>query len=107
MLPISARAEAPSSPSGSVPSMRHSEAASCGGKTMSALPCRSRVMGTSVARTSRSASPAAATASSTGSARTCGTEMSTGLPMSVDRAVPAVPDPMFASSPRASSCCSV
>ena len=65
------------------------------------------MIGTSVARTSRPASPAAATASSTGSARTYGTEMSTGLPMSVDSAVPAVPYPMLASSPSASSCCAV
>ena len=57
--------------------------------------------------TSDSGSPAASTASASGSASAAGTEMSTGRPSMLDSAVPAVPEPMLASSRSASSCMSV
>src|SRR5689334_13205897 len=53
--------------------------------------------------TSDSAGPVASTASANGSTRALGTEMSTERPSMLESAVDAVPDPMLASSRRASS----
>jgi hypothetical protein len=63
--------------------------------------------GTTMAHTMVSGAPAASTASASSSAAAFGTEMSTGRPISDDSAVPAVPEPILASSRRASSCMSV
>ena len=59
--------------------------------------------GSATAVTGVYAGPAASTASASGSARAFGTLTSTGRPIIELRAPAAVPEPMLASSPRASS----
>ena len=106
MLPISLSAGRPSSLPGSTPSSPHSAAASAGVKSISTMPSRSPTIaehdgGDRPAR----GRPTASTASASGSARAFGTEMSTGAADHASTArVPAVPEPMLASSRRASSC---
>src|SRR3954454_24795093 len=104
MLPISLRAETASSVPGSTPSMPASEPASATGKTSRTTAAMSPASGMTTPVTSSSGGPTASTASSSGSTNALGPEMSTERPSIWDRAVPAVPEPMLASSRRASSC---
>src|SRR5215218_1407283 len=103
MLPISPRAEAASSSSGSTPSSPHSVAASPSPSSSSTVAVMSPWTPITTPVTSRSAGPTASTASANGSAAAVGTEMSTERLSIDDRAVLAVPEPMLASSRSASS----
>src|SRR4051812_29285818 len=102
MLPISLRAETASSVPGSTPSMAASEPASSTGKTSTTTASMSPASGIATPVTSSSAGPTASTASASGRTSALGTEMSTERPSIWDSAVPAVPEPMFASSRSAS-----
>src|SRR3954465_13564364 len=104
MLPISLRTETASSVPGSTPSMAASEPASSTGKTSRTTASMSPASGIATPVTSCSGGPTASTASASGSTSALGTEMSTERPSIWDSAVPAVPEPMLASSRRASSC---
>src|SRR3954468_3153886 len=104
MLPISLRAETASSVPGSTPSIPASVAASSTGKTSRTTASMSPASGMATPVTSCSGGPTASTASASGSTSALGTEMSTERPSICDSAVPAVPEPMLASSRRASSC---
>src|SRR3954463_8662388 len=104
MLPISLRAETASSVPGSTPSMAASEPASSTGKTSRTTASMSPASGIATPVTSCSGGPTASTASASGSTSALGTEMSTDRPSICESAVPAVPEPMLASSRRASSC---
>src|ERR671932_921176 len=104
MLPISLRAETASSVPGSTPSMPASVAASSTGKTSRTIASMSPASGMATPVTSCSGGPTASTASASGRTNALGTEMSTERPSIWDSAVPAVPEPMLASSRRASSC---
>src|SRR5919199_188405 len=104
MLPISLRAETASSVPGSTPSMPASVAASSIGKTSRTTASMSPASGIATPVTSCSGAPTASTASASGKTNALGTEMSTERPSSWDSAVPAVPEPIFASSRSASSC---
>ena len=96
------------SSSGSTPSMRQSASASAGGTSSSTVPaCRRRSAEHDPGDSAAPGGPAASTASANGSARAFGTEMSTDRPSMRDSAVDAVPEPMLASSRRASSWSSV
>ncbi len=104
MLPISPSAERPVSVSAWTPSIAQIVAASASGMTSSAVASTWPVTGTTTPHTMCSGAPAASTASASSSADALGTDSSMGQPSSDDSAVPAVPEPMFASSRRASSC---
>ena len=71
--------------------------------TSSAVASTWPVTGTTTPHTTSSGAPAASTASASSSADALGTDSSIELPSSEESAVPAVPEPMFASSRRASS----
>src|SRR5689334_12555236 len=107
MLPCPARAEGPNSSWGSTPGMRHMASASAGGTSSSTVPVISPTIPSTIPVISCSAGPAASTAFANGRACAFGTEMSTERPSMPDRAVLAFPDPMLASSRRASSWSSV
>ena len=108
MLPISPSAERPVSVSASTPSMRaDASRASSSPITSSAVASTWPETGTTTPHTTSSGAPAASTASASSRADALGTDSSIGLPSSDESAVPAVPEPMFASSRRASSCRSV
>ena len=97
----------PNSVPGSTPSSAHSVAASSARRAAARRRSRSPTIGSTTPVTSRSASPAASTASASGSARARGHGEVDGAAEQRDSAVPAVPEPMFASSRSASSCRSV
>ena len=102
MLPISPRAERANSSPGSRPSMRHMVSASAGGEQQHGA-AHVALDAEHDAGHLLLASPTASTASANGSACAFGTEMSTDRPSIPDSAVAAVPEPMLASSRRASS----
>src|SRR3954451_1801188 len=104
MLPISLRAETASSVPASTPSMAASVPASSTGNTSRTTASMSPASGIATPVTSCSGGPTASTASASGRTNALGTEMSTERPSIWDSAVPAVPEPMLASSRRASSC---
>ena len=83
---------------------RRASAASAGGKRSRTSASMSPEIGRTTAVTGASGGPAASTASASGSASAAGTETSIDRPSIVERAVAAVPEPMLASSRRASSC---
>ena len=107
MLPISPSAESPTSVPGSTPSRLHSVAAPLGGTSSSTAPSTSPSTFSMMPVTSCAGSPAASTASASGSANALGTFRSTSRPSICDSEVAAVPEAMFASSRKASSCISV
>src|SRR3954462_4087610 len=104
MLPISLSAEMASSVPASTPSIPASVAASSTGKTSRTTASMSPASGMAAPVTSCSGGPTASTAWPSGRTNALGTEMSTERPSICDSAVPAVPEPMLASSRRASSC---
>src|SRR6185312_14313908 len=104
MLPISPSAEIASSVPASTPSIPHRVPPSSTGKTSSTTASMSPASGIATPVTSCSAGPTASTASASGRTSALGTEMSTERPSIWESAVPAVPEPMLASSRRASSC---
>src|SRR4051812_11656728 len=104
MLPISLSAETASSVPASTPSIPASVAASSTGKTSRTTASMSPASGMATPVTSCSGGPTASTAWPSGRTNALGTEMSTERPSICDSAVPAVPEPMLASSRRASSC---
>src|SRR5918997_1387173 len=104
MLPISPRAETAISSAGSTPSRPHSVAASPSPSSSSTVADMSPLTPITTPVTTRSAGPTASTASAKASASAVGTEMSTLRPSIADSDVLAVPEPMLASSRRASSC---
>src|SRR6476620_7847058 len=103
MLPISPSAEIASSVPASTPSIPHRVPPSSTGNTSSTTASMSPASGIATPVTSCSAGPTASTASASGRTTAFGTEMSTERPSSWDSAVPAVPEPMLASSRSASS----
>src|SRR5918912_1166657 len=104
MLPISCRAESPISVPASTPSIPHISSASCGVNSSSTEAPMSPTTPSTTPVASASGSPTVLTASAIGSTRAAGTVMSTLRPSMLERAVLAVPEPMLASSRRASSC---
>ena len=107
MLPTSPSADGAYSLPGSTPSIAQIASASAGETSSSTVPSSSPTVPSTIPVISDSASPIASTASANDSARTLGTEMSTERSSSMDSAVLALPEPMLASSRRASSCRSV
>src|SRR6266545_3306257 len=107
MLPISPMADGAISESGSTPSMRHSRPASSVRMRSSTMPSISPTTPSRTPVTSSSGGPIASIASANESAWAAGTEMSTARPSMLESDVLAVPEPMFASSRKASSCISV
>src|SRR5919198_4695803 len=107
MLPISPSAETPTSEPGSTPRRAQSSSASDGGKSSRTIASRSPPTGSTTPVTVVSGGPTASTASASGSATAFGTETSIVLPSRLESAVAAFPEPMLASSRRASSCRSV
>ena len=107
MLPISISAETPISVPASTPSSVHISSASLGVNSSSTDAGISPTTGMTTPVYSASGSPIVPTASAIGSTDADGTVMSTARPSMLDRAPEALPEPILASSRRASSWISV
>src|SRR4051812_17593034 len=107
MLPISPMADWPISDSASTPSIPHRTAASAAPMSSRTIPSISPTTPITTPVTSSSGEPIISIASVNDTAAAAGTEMSTERPSMPDSEVLALPEPMLASSRRASSWSSV